>query len=157
MMAAAREWLTAVVTVTLLLSVVQMLIPEGTLREIAGFIGGLLLLMTLLQPLLHADLSGIAPDISQYRQAVRQRSAALLDAQTEELTRRIESETAAYISDKAQSLGLTAVIRVYAEPNADGIPIPTQVEVTGPRSEALAQWLETELGFSRERQVWNES
>ena len=44
MMAAARAWLTAVVSVTLLLSVVQTLIPKGSLREIASFVGGLLLL-----------------------------------------------------------------------------------------------------------------
>ena len=47
-MTAAREWLTAVVTVTLLLSVVQTLVPEGSLRKIAGFTGGLLLLAVLI-------------------------------------------------------------------------------------------------------------
>ena len=44
MMAAARAWLTAVVSVTLLLSVVQTLMPKGSLREITSFVGGLLLL-----------------------------------------------------------------------------------------------------------------
>ena len=39
MMAAARAWLTAVVSVTLLLSVVQTLTPKGSLREIASFVG----------------------------------------------------------------------------------------------------------------------
>ena len=59
MMAAAKERLTAVVPVTLLLSVVQTLMPEGTLRKIAGFTGGLLLLAELLRPATEIDLSGL--------------------------------------------------------------------------------------------------
>ena len=39
MMAAARTWLTAVAAVTLLLSVAAMLVPQGSLREIASFTG----------------------------------------------------------------------------------------------------------------------
>ena len=50
MMAAAREWLCAVVAVTLLLAAAQTLIPEGAIRRIASFVGGLILLVTLLRP-----------------------------------------------------------------------------------------------------------
>ena len=60
MMAAARAWLTAVVSVTLLLSVVQTLTPKGSLREIASFVGGLLLLAVLLRPLGSVDLSAVS-------------------------------------------------------------------------------------------------
>ena len=50
MMGALREWLTAVVTVTMLLSVAQMLMPEGTIRKIGSLTGGMLLIAVLLQP-----------------------------------------------------------------------------------------------------------
>ena len=156
MMAAAREWLTAVAAVTLLLSVAQLLVPPGSLREIASFVGGLILLAAMMQPLLKIDLSDIRLDFSSYQGAVEQRQAELENAQKEELTSLIEVETEAYISDKAKSMGLTLKVRVTAEADESGVPVPVQVEVTGPRSGELSGWLETELGLSAERQVWNE-
>ena len=98
MMAAAREWLTAVAAVTLLLSVAQLLVPPGNLREIASFVGGLILLAAMMQPLLKIDLSDIQMDFSSYQGAVEQRQAELENTQKEELTSLIEAETEAYIS-----------------------------------------------------------
>lgn len=156
MMAAAREWLTAVAAVTLLLSVAQLLVPPGNLREIASFVGGLILLAAIMQPLLKIDLSDIQLDFSSYQGAVEQRQAELENTQKEELTSLIEAETEAYISDKAKSMGLTLKVRVTAEADEGGMPVPVRVEITGPWSGGLSGWLETELGLPAERQVWNE-
>ena len=157
MMAAAREWLTAVAAVTLLLSVAQLLVPPGNLREIASFVGGLILLAAMMQPLLKIDLSDIQLDFSSYQGAVEQRQAELENTQKEELTSLIEAETEAYISDKAKSMGLTLKVRVTAEADEGGMPVPVRVEITGPWSGGLSGWLETELGLPAERQVWNEN
>ena len=48
MIGAVRSWLTSIAAVTLMLTVVQTLVPEGTLRKISGFTGGLLLLVSVL-------------------------------------------------------------------------------------------------------------
>ena len=114
MMAAARTWLTAVVAVTLLLSVAQMLVPPGNLREIASFVGGLILLAVMMQPLLRIDLSDVQLDFSAYQETLEQRQAELENTRQEELTSLIETETAAYISDKAKSMGLALRVRVTA-------------------------------------------
>ena len=151
MMAAARAWLTAVVSVTLLLSVVQTLTPKGSLREIASFVGGLLLLAVLLRPLGSVDLSAVSLNLDAYRQTVEQRQAEL------ELVGLIEAELESYISDKAADMGLTLRVQVTVEPDGSGVPVPVSVELTGPRSEVLSRWLETELGVPAERQVWNEN
>ena len=45
MIETVRTWLTAVAAVTLLLSVVQQLVPPGSLRETASFAGGLILVL----------------------------------------------------------------------------------------------------------------
>ena len=157
MMAAAREWLTAVAAVTLLLSVAQLLVPPGNLREIASFVGGLILLAAIMQPLLKIDLSDIQLDFSFYQGTVEQRQAELENTQKEKLTSLIEAETEAYISDKAKSMGLTLKVRVTAEADEGGMPVPVRVEITGPWSGGLSGWLETELGLPAERQVWNEN
>ena len=156
MIAAARGWLTAVVSVTLLLSVVQTLIPKGSLRESASLIGGLILLVVLLQPIGKLDLSDLSLDPAPYRQLVEQRQAELEAEEQKKLTELIETEMEAYISDKASDMGLKLRVRVSTAADDSGTPLPVQVELTGPRSEALARWLETELGLPAERQVWNE-
>lgn len=155
MIETVRTWLTAVAAVTLLLSVVQQLVPPGSLRETASFAGGLILLTVLLQPL--AALRGADLDLSfqDCRQAVEQQQTELEDRRQAELAALIESATAAYISDKADSMGLALEARVTAEA-ADGVPVPVRVTLTGEKSGELSRWLETELGIPAERQVWNE-
>lgn len=155
MIETVRTWLTAVAAVTLLLSVVQQLVLPGSLREAASFAGGLILLTVLLQPL--AALRGADLDLSfqDCRQAVEQQQTELEDRRQAELAALIESATAAYISDKADSMGLALEARVTAEA-ADGVPVPVRVTLTGEKSGELSRWLETELGIPAERQVWNE-
>lgn len=155
-MAALREWLTAVAAVALLLSVAQMLVPVGPLRDTAAFIGGLILLTVLLRPALNIDIEDLRLNIEDLAEVTERRQAELEAVADAALRERIESETAAYISDKASSLGLTLRVRVTAE-DRGGVPVPVRAELTGPRSEALSRWMETELGLPAEGQVWNES
>ena len=154
MMAAAREWLCAVVAVTLLLAAAQTLIPEGAIRKIASFVGGLILLVTLLWPVLGADLERLNWDLDPYRTAIEDRRAELEAAGGAELEAVIAEETAAYISDKADALGLAVTARVQVR-TRDGLPVPWAAELTGRRSEELAAWIEEELGIPRGRQDWH--
>ena len=80
MMEAVRAWLTSVVLVSLLLSVAQSLIPQGTVRQAASFTGGLILLLALLRPVLEADLDRLELDFSGYQAAVEERQAELAEA-----------------------------------------------------------------------------
>ena len=155
MMAAAKEWLTAVVTVTLLLSVVQTLMPEGTLRKIAGFTGGLLLLAVLLRPATEIDLSGLDTGMEDWARAIGERQAEFTDAQEEALSSGIAERTASYISDKAEELGLEIQVRIETETGGDGVPVPVRAEIEGARSEELSSYMAETLGIPRERQVWH--
>ena len=152
MIGALRSWLSSIAAVTLLLSVVQSLIPEGTLRKITGFTGGLLLLAALLQPLRRADFGWLGLDLSDYSAAIEARAEELSAVEKETLTDIIEAQTAAYISDKADALGVPVTARV--ETGTDGIPWSAELE--GPQSPELAAWMEAELGIPEERQVWHE-
>ena len=156
MIGAVRVWLTSIVMVTLLLSVAQTLIPEGTIRKIAGFTGGLILLVALLRPALGADLERLHLDLGDYERAIEERQEELASAGNTELKALIESQTAAYISDKANALGLEVTVRVEAEAGADGIPVPAAADIQGARSEELASYMAQKLGIPRERQSWHE-
>ena len=156
MIAAVRSWLTSIAAVTLMLTVVQTLVPEGTIKKIAGFTGGLLLLAALLQPVLKTDLGRLRLDFSDYEEAIETRAAELDAAGKEELSALIAGRTAAYISDKADALGLRVTARVETEPGPDGTPLPHRAELTGPYSRELAAWIAEALGIPAERQVWHE-
>lgn len=156
MVAALREWITSVVMVTLLLSVTQTLLPEGGVRKLASFTGGLILLVALTRPLLGTELERLELDLEPYRQAVQERQTELRESGEKELSELIAQRTAAYIWDKAEELGLQVAVRVTVEPDENGVPVPAAVEVMGPPSEELADYLERELGISRERQDWKD-
>ncbi len=154
MIGAVRAWLTSVVAVTLFLAVAQAVIPEGGIRKIAGFTGGLVLLAALLQPVLQMDLCSLRLDFDDYAAEIGERQAELSAEGQTALTALIAERTEAYISDKAAGLGLDVTVRVRTEPGEDGTPIPAAAEVSGPRSEELAAYMEQELGIPQERQVW---
>ena len=156
MMETLRSWLTGIVIVTLLLSVLQTLVPEGSLRQIASFTGGLVLLAALAGPLLDLDLTGLEGDFSRWREEVEDRQAELLEAQETELSARIEEETAAYISDKGSELGVSVTARGETPTGGDGVPVPWSADLTGRRSAALEACLAEDLGIPAERQVWHE-
>ena len=124
-----RQWLTCIVAVSMLLSVVQRLVPKGSLHRAASFLGGLVLLAVVLEPLPGLDLSGLeVPDWREETQKVRRE----MEAQEESaLAEGIAERTQAYISDKADALGLTLRVRVGTRPGEDGVPLPWSAEVEG--------------------------
>jgi len=122
-----RQWLTSVVTVSMLLSLVQMLIPKGGVQKIASFTGGLLLLLALLRPLLGADLSDLLPDPDGRREAVARRQEELAEETENLLEQRIAEKTAAYISDKATELGVKISVRVGTTISPEGVSVPSEV------------------------------
>lgn len=150
-----RGWLMTVVAAALLISAAESLISEGTLRKIASLTGGLILLLTLLQPVLKADLRGINLDYSQYSQEIGQRQKELELSDSKELSELIAEKTEAYILDKAKELGIDCTAKVSTQTGEDGVPCPYGAVLQGEKSEALADYMEQELGIPKERQVWN--
>lgn len=153
MMEHVRQWLSSIVVVSLLLSVVQSLVPKGSLRRVASFLSGLVLLAVLLEPLPKLDLEGLElRGLQEETEKVRRQ----LEAEQETaLKAGIAEQTEAYISDKAAALGLTVQAQVETRTGEDGVPLPWSVEVEGGYAEELAQWIEAELDIPRERQVWH--
>lgn len=96
MIEAVQEWLRAVVVTALLLSVVQTLLPEGNVRRIASFSGGLILMLVLLRPLLGTDLSALELDLAPYREAIEERQAEL-EAESDQELEQLIAERRAHI------------------------------------------------------------
>ena len=156
MMGAVREWLISLVTVSMLLSVVQQLLPEGSLRKVGMFIGGLVLLTVLLRPVFTVELEGLEWDWRAYHQELESRQQQLTKEHETEMAEFIEKQLAAYISDKAASLGLAVTAHIQVEKNEDGLPVPVGAVLNGELSAPLSDWIAAELGIPKEEQIWNE-
>ena len=155
MMAAVRGWLTAVVIASVLIAAADALLPPGTLRSLFSLTGGVVLLMVLLGPLTHADLSALRLDFSDCVSEVDRRQEELQKEEERQLAAGIAERTEAYIRDKAAQLGIDCTVRVETAPDAAGVPCPSSAALSCSRSAALSEILEQELGIPAERQRWN--
>lgn len=156
MMESLRTWLSSIVAVTLLLSIAQSLVPEGTLRRVAGFTGGLVLLLALLRPLLAGGLPDLGLETEAWTKAIEAQQADLSRQGEDALAGLIAERTASYIWDKGAALGLEVTAAVETRTGEEGIPVPYSVELEGPYSQELESYITEELDIPPERQVWNE-
>ena len=148
-----RQWLLGVIACAMMVSVVQQLCPEGSVRKLARFTGGLLLLCAMLRPLTTVELPGVDWDAGGYREAVARLELELGAAQENAMADGIAAELEAYIEDKAESLGADVQAEVTMDTRG-GAPLPERVTLRGPYSAALAEAIEAELGVTKERQTW---
>ena len=151
-----RSWLASVVMVSMLLGVVRLLTPKGSVQKIASFTGGLILLLALLQPLVEVELTELIPDVEVYREEVGERRDELAKEEEKHLEQGIAERTAAYISDKAEAMGAEVSVQVKTDLSPEGVPFPVEAELAGDYSPELAEYIERELGIPAEGQVWYE-
>ncbi len=156
MISAIREWLCSIVICTLFLSILRAMLPEGAVKQVGNFTGGLLLLLCVLSPLLHLDGLSSEFNFSEYRSDFEEQQKLWAEDGERALTQRIEEETESYISDKANAIGAEVSVSVETEKRKDGIIVPTMVHLTGPYVSELSVCIQQELGIPPERQVWDE-
>ena len=129
-MAFLRQWLLGVVSCAFLVSLLDQLTPEGSVRKLARFSGGLVLILCMLRPLgtaepweLALDLDGFSADRAALEEQYR-------DMSGQSLATVIAERTGAYIEDKAHALGteVTAEVTVREE---DGAFIPDRAVLFG--------------------------
>ncbi len=155
-MAFVRQWLLGVVACALLVSVADQICPDGTTRKLVRFTGGLLLLLTMLLPLKRLQTEARATDADGYCEEVARLEQELSEERENTLRRGIASELEAYIEDKAEALGATVCAEAELETHG-GVPLPERVTLRGAYSEALSEFLASELGVAKEKQVWIEN
>ena len=153
MIDAVREWIRSIVMVTMLLSVGQAMVPEGQIRKIFSFSGGLVLVIVLLHPVLGLEGSVLIEPLEVYERQIFKQKEELEQMVRAEQETIIEENLTAYISDKAEALEEGGAVRIRAETAEDGT-VTLSAELVGQPSEPLTEYLEQELGIPRERQVW---
>lgn len=154
MMGVLRAWLLGIACAAMLLALAQAMTPAGTVRKVGQFMGGLVLLLMVVKPVLHMDFSSLARSV-QENWAAPQEIEAMANVNQSLLKTIIAERTGAYILDKAQALGVPcAAATVTCTAGEDGMPYPTTVTLDAPYSAALARAIEAELAIPADHQTY---
>ena len=150
-----RSWLLSVTACAVLVSIAQQLTDGGTMKKIVRFVGGMVLILAMLRPLLSLTFDLPEFNGANYREAVEALKETLSAEQDSALGDSIAAQTQAYIEDKADSLGLSvrAEVRTVLR---DGAPLPDSVTLYGTKSASLGAYIAQELGIAEEKQLWIE-
>ena len=149
-----RVWLIGLLSVSLILTALSTLLPEGSVKKIAGVTGGLVLLLVVLRGIVRLDLSNIrlsydncAREISRQMERYREKNRS----QLEEL---IAHRTAAYISEQAQTFGLVCSPQVETEQTEENVFVPVSVTMDIPYHAGLSQIVAEDMGIDAQHQKW---
>lgn len=160
MMEAVRQWLLGVTCTAMVLALTQALAPEGGVKKVCRLAGGLALLLAAASPLLTLEDGAVSRALEEYRAAVRDCGDGLAEKADQFYETIIAEETAAYIVDKAEEIGVSCQAEVTFAYDEDGVPYPWEItargEWTREQRGRLSALLERELGVPVQRQYYEE-
>lgn len=158
MMEGIRNWLMAVISVSVLIAAAESLMPAGSVKKVGQFVCGLVLLCVLARPLGALRGESLTEWMEEYR--------LTLERQEEELERQagqtekavIEEYCQAYILDKAEQFGITCRVEIQCARQEEGLWLPRSVQLWGrfePEAQSrLTELLERELGIAVSEQTY---
>jgi len=151
-----RSWLIGITAAATVLALADCLMPEGSVKRVGKFAGGLLLMLAILRPVLSLDYEVLAGSLANYRYEVQEYSTSL-EIENERLKKIIiEDRTGAYIRDKAVELGVNCTVEVQCRMNENEQLYPASVtvygEMTHGQQEELTCIIESEIAIPPEMQ-----
>lgn len=148
-----KAWIFAIMAAAICLTVLDALVPKGTMRSIAKMTGGLVMFLVVLRPLTGGKLPEALWEYDSCRQSVNDQIDTYRESYLQEMEAIIEERTGAYILEKAAQMGFVCTVRVEAEPE-NGVPIPSSVTLNIPKNDDFALWIEQEIGIGETKQIW---
>ena len=153
MMDGIRQWLLGILAAAMGLSLLYALLPKGAVRAAAKATGGLILLLAVLGPAAGLDLSDLAVRYEDLSRDMEQQTETYRREGQAQLELGIRQRTAAYISEKAASLGIDCRVQVEVR-TEDGLPLPYGASLDVERDQVLSDYMAQELGIPASRQSW---
>ncbi len=148
-----KNWLIGVIAACTALSVCYAVLPKGKFRTAARCSGSLMLLLVLIRPLAQTDWSELLNTWDHWQTELETENEKYLGQQNAELSAIIAEKTAAYIEEKAASLGVVCHAQIDCE-ERDGVPFPTAVALDIPYDKRIASLICEELDIPEESQYW---
>lgn len=151
-----REYLLALTTAAILVSMLQSLLPKGSVRRAALFAGGLVMILAVMSPLTEVKENTLSQIIAHIHVEQEAMETGIRTENREILSSIIKERTEAYIWDKAEEIGLSLQVDVKLDESE--YPIPVGVVLIGKFSpeqrRLLTAVIETDLGIQEDSQEW---
>ena len=149
-----KGYLVAIVAACMLTVVASVLVQKSPLRKIARLIGGILILLVAVTPLLRLDMSQIVEYLQGSEYSFD--TSAVEQTWQSQLSEHIKQATETYIENEADRLGATVQTKVTL--TEEEYPVPCHAVLIGTvdadQLEALSEYMETSLGIARTEQEW---
>ena len=139
-----RQWLVGITCAAMVVALAEGLTPPGTIRKIGKLTGGLVLLVSILQPVVELDPAALTRSLTEYKLELGAYSAQLEEENGELMKSIIEEQSAAYILDKAAQQGIAWQVTVQAAGEGEW-PVPETVTVQGTLTGEQREALEEEI------------
>ena len=134
-MGALRAWLLSVTAAAFAVALAQALTPAGTVKKAGKLVGGLVLLLAVVRPVLDLDTESLAVHAAFYGEIPPAEAGQTV------LAAHIGDSTAAYIEQRAAQLGCVCTASVETGPGPEGWPVPASAVVSGSLTAAQRQAL----------------
>lgn len=136
-----RNWLIGITASAMVAALADSVVPDGSIKKYVKLTGGLLIMLTVLQPLGSLDYSDVSEILLDYRIQSEAYSAGLETENVQLIKNIIAEDVAAYIQDKATELGITCEAAVTCVLNEEEMPYPASVIIYGELEEGQIQTL----------------
>ncbi len=151
-----RSYFLQIVASCMICAIAAVMVKTPSIQKIVRLLGGLLILLVVLSPLMDLDLQGAASSLTR---AFGDDSAEMEQAQAdaaEHFATQVRKATEDHIELIASRMGYTVQAQVTV--SQEEVPVPTAVEISGSLSAeeilALSEYLELQLGIAKEDQTW---
>ncbi len=154
---AVKTYLLSVAAVSLLLALIQAILPNGAAKRTATMAGGLLVILAVLSPLAKLDYDSLARSIARIQIETEALETGVSVGNRELMADIISERCQAYILDKAEEMGVMLQVEITVS-QGTGYPYPTEAILRGTVTETqrsiLTAYIADDLGIPAESQTW---
>lgn len=151
-----RGYLISVIAVCMITVIADVLIQKSSLRKIVRLIGGILVLLVAVKPLLSLDMGQISSYLKEFNDSYSFDTGRIKSSQNELLKEHIKQTAETYIEDKATELG--GMVQAEISLSEGEYPVPVGVTLIGTLSpeqvQALSAYIVSDLGIPTTEQEW---
>ena len=151
-----RSYLLSVVAVCMMTVVAAALIRKSSLKKIVRLLGGVLIMLVAIRPLLSLDMERISAYLEDINTTYHFDTDGIKSTQQELMRQQVRQTAEKYIEDTAESIG--ASLQAEVTLSDEEYPVPVSVVLIGTLTpeqvQTVSASIETSLNIPAERQEW---